>query len=325
MEGTPKTPILNLSFSGVRGNSPTSTPMPISMVDGAPRPRGLLDQPNEVLHMIIGFLPDVRFVNFVDEGGIKRNVSQYLVLAQVCQQLRRVVLAANFWQDPEFCFSDLVKGRALDGTDSSRPLDTKTIKVGGLIKALLEDENLLNSLKRKKSWTFDNVESLLIVVMSGAWLTESIEDIRLELKEWEQIPALKCLGFCGKIKRLDICDDSEDCKSVFDLDLISNCLPNIEKLIIDFNRHKGSLEDLGNLTELTLAHSHGLVEIRRERWSDLLPVSSRWTLRRLTIDKVYSVTDVLDNFSNLTHFTLFEPLNGNTVTTFKKLTNVTLY
>jgi len=50
----------------------------------------------------------IEFVKFVDEDGIKRNVSQYLVLAQVCRRLRRIVLAADFWQCPDFDFSDLV-------------------------------------------------------------------------------------------------------------------------------------------------------------------------------------------------------------------------
>ena len=63
--------------------------------------------------MIVGLVVEnhfakYRFVKFVDEDGVKRNVSQYLVVAQVCKQLRRVVLEADFWQDPDFYFSGLL-------------------------------------------------------------------------------------------------------------------------------------------------------------------------------------------------------------------------
>jgi len=36
----------------------------------APRSCNLLDQPNEVLQMIVGFVPEFIFVKFVDQDGM---------------------------------------------------------------------------------------------------------------------------------------------------------------------------------------------------------------------------------------------------------------
>ena len=106
--------------------------------------RGLLGQPIEILHMVVGYLPD-DVVKFVDDAGTKRKISQYLVLAQVCKRLRTVVLATDFWQDG-FCFSKLLEERKREGTDHSRAFFTQGIRVGGLLKLLLQDENFLNCL-----------------------------------------------------------------------------------------------------------------------------------------------------------------------------------
>jgi len=87
--------------------------MPSLIINNAPTSPGLLDQPNEVLHMIVSYLPDRSFIKFADEDGVRRRVHQYLVVAQVCQRLRTVVLQADFWLDPQI---PLFLHRSREGT-----------------------------------------------------------------------------------------------------------------------------------------------------------------------------------------------------------------
>jgi hypothetical protein len=291
-------------------------------------PSHLLDQPNEVLHMIVGFLPQDSYVKFVDQDGIKRKISQYLVLAQVCKRLRMVVLVADFWQDPDFSFLNLLEIEEAPRGHWARR-ERKKIKVGGLMKALLDDENVVNCLKRRKSWRFRDLQSLLILVTSASWFLQSTEEVQLCLPDRELRSSLTALSFCRQIKRLDInftddCEDLENDPFVhIDLDLIAECLPNVRKLKIEFGDCKGSLAGLKNLTDLALVF-RGDMAVSDDKWGCLLPLSSQNTLTSLTIDDVISIPVRLNSFSNLTYLTLGQ-LHEEIVTTLKYLTNVKLH
>lgn len=308
--------------------------MSTPIIDHAPPSRGLLDQPNEILHMIIGLLPTmIEFVKFVDEDGIKRNVSQYLVLAQVCRRLRRIVLAADFWQRPDFDFSDLVSDHEAE-RPRPRPgqvdygIALRGLRAGGLMKALLEDEELLNNFKRKKAWSFSENETLLMAMMSGSWFSQSIESLYLNLRHGEMLPALWTLRSCHQIKRLEITMISFGNKPTqMDLDLIPKCLPRLRRLKIDFQNFKGSLEGIENLTDLLIVCTEGPFELSNwSPWSPcVLPLTSRSTLRSLTLFGLFGLSDgILNNFSNLTHVTC-ESVEKTMIMTLRKLTNVQLH
>jgi len=288
------------------------------VLENSPRSCGLLDQPHEVLFLIVGFLPRYGFVKFVDEDGIKRNVSQYLVLAQVCERLRKVVLAADFWQESDFPFGSLV------GVYSAASF---AVRVGGLMKALLEDRNFVNSLKRRKEWVFDYVEPLLAVVMSGSWFWQGAESVTLQyFQDGEATSALKALSLCRQITQLCIAMRPFDMDyfGPLDLCLISECLPNLRKLTIEFNEFKGTLDGLTHLTNLKLSSAERHMEVIPEKWVDLIPLSSRSTLQSLNVGRLYSFTNILNNFSNLTHLTCGD-LNKDMITTLTTLTDVKLH
>jgi len=271
--------------------------------------------------MIVGLLPYNGFVKFVDEEGVKRNVSQCLVVAQVCRQLRRVVLAADFWQDHDFCFSELLEEREV----TSRAPFMEGIRVGGLVKALLDDANsdLVNCLKRRKSWHFDS-EVVLAMLVSRNWFAHSAEAIKLDMSEWQLIPALRALCLCPQILELEIrvnVPSEGNADRGLHLGVISQCLPNLQKLAIEFDNTEGSLEGLGNLTYLSLTGwAFDYPQI-----SQLLPLASRSTLKSLRIAMPFPVTtDILNNFSNLTHLTC-EELDSDLMTALKNITNVRLH
>jgi len=303
----------------------TMMAMSTPIMDHAPPSRGLLDQPNEVLHMIVGFLERIPFVKFVDEDGIKRKVSPYLVLAQVCMRLRRIVLAADFWQHPYFDFSDLTYHEADRGRRTDYAIALRGFRAGGLMKVLLEDEELLNNLKRKKAWLFIHIETVLMATMSGSWFLHSIESVGLQLLEGEMLPALRSLRSCHQIKQLKISMRGFNRKpGQMDLDLIPKCLPHLRHLEIDFSDFKGSLQGLENLTDLVVVCFSGPIHLN-DASSSVLPLTSRSTLRSLTLSWVFDLPDdILNKFSNLTHFTC-SSLQEDVVTTLSKLTNVKLH
>jgi len=268
-----------------------------------------------------------RFVKFVDEDGVKRNVSQYLVVAQVCKQLRRVVLEADFWQDPDFYFSDLLEERQLERDGQNRlshGISSHGVRVGGLVKALLDDEYLVNCLKRRRSWRFNDSEVLSVMVTSGSWFSLGAEAIVVDLWEWQAIHTLRLLSLCPQMVELEICVDnyhSENNVIGLDLGVISQCLPNLRKLEIEFSRYKGSLEGLGSLAALTVKSFN----FPRVQDSHFLPLASRSILKSLRIAIPFLVTtDTLNNFSNVTHLTC-EDLRTDLVQLLKILTNIRLH
>jgi len=299
--------------------------MPSSRVH--PPPVSLLDQPNEVLHMIVGYLPNPydysSFVKYVDEKGITRDVSQYLVLAHVCKRLRTVVQEADLWHDPEFCFSNLLAEREEREGDGDSPveMDTKAIRIAGLVKTLFDDEGWVNCFKKKKCWKFVTVESLIAVVISASSFLESVQ------LSWEDqcevMPSLMSLSRCRHLQQLEttfIPRTPPPRRSELDLALIQGYLPNLRKLSIGIDTsYRGSLQGLRNLTHLSLQYCNGLDILGA---GQLLPVASRSTLRSLTIDHV-DPSARLDLFSNLTCLSIGR-VSEEVLTTLRNLATVKL-
>jgi len=305
----------------------------ISKLFNAPRSCNLLDQPNEILHMIVGFLPTKVFVQFVDDDGIKRHASQYLVLAQVCKRLRRVVLAADFWKEPGFCFSHLLPHHQTElgagVLDPATPVTPLGVRAGRLMKALLDDEDLLDYVKKKTAWNFEVFEPFLWLAMSCSWFFQSIESVRLVLEGPEIVLALRCLCCCHRLKRLGLrrVGGISNNAGGFDKDLISKSLPHLQQLRLDCFNTRGSLEGLENLSDLSLLDLTGSINLSHDDWRTFLPLPSRWTLRSLTIDGIFTrdaFTEHLNNFFNLTHLTC-QWVNNGLIMTLQNLTNIKLH
>src|SRR5271156_577785 len=206
------------------------------IINNAPRSPGLLDQPNEVLQIIVGFLPKRSFIKFVGEDGVRRKVSQYLVVAQVCQRLRTAVLEADFWQDPDFAFYHLVARPRLPRPGI--PSVAHEMRVGGLARTLLDDVHFVQCLSRKKEWAFESIETLLTVALSGRWFFQNAETVNLDVDRNLNI-AMRSLSICRQLKRL-VVDCMWDRES--DLSLISEYLPNLTELhLLSIYAFKGSL------------------------------------------------------------------------------------
>ena len=290
--------------------------MPSLIINNAPPSPGLLDQPNEVLHMIVSYLPDRSFIKFTDEDGVRRRVHQYLVVAQACQRLRTVVLQADFWLDPKFHFSCIVHGKA-------RFLGLSTVAdeilEGGLLRALLGDDNFVRCLSRKTEWTFWSLGTLLTVVLSGSWFSQSTELVYL-YGHMHVNTALRSLSSCGQLRCL-ILDCLSLPRSTVDLSLISTFLPNLTQLhLLHILSFEGSLAKARNLTDLTV-----YIDTNRQADFDtLLPLASSSTLRKINYRRIPRLSSSLNSLSKLTHLRL-PPLSEEIVAGLRNLTNVQLH
>src|SRR5271154_266973 len=77
-----------------------------------PTPTSLiLSIPNEILHHILSFLPDLShgrpFIQF-QLNGEDYEASQMLVLRSVCRLFRAITAELDFWYDADFSFADLI-------------------------------------------------------------------------------------------------------------------------------------------------------------------------------------------------------------------------
>jgi len=277
------------------------------IINNAPRSPGLLDQPNEVLQMIVRIVSlNNTFVKFVDQNGEPRQLCQYLVLAQVCRRLRTVVLEADFWQDPDFDFSSLLLPSWQDS------FTVRGIREGGLVRALLDNVEFVRSLKRKKQWIFGKMETLLTVVMSGQWFYENAEAICLR-QQMDLDAALEALRVCRQVKILDLRPVWEK----FDLSLIARSFPNLEELhLLCAEVHEGSIEQLNAIRSLT-------IEGYQVKWDVLTPLRSVSTLTSLNCQRTASLPAFLDKFSNLTHLR-FGPPTVKMVEQLRRLLNIKL-
>jgi hypothetical protein len=120
--------------------------------------------PNEILHHILSFLPDLSrgepFVQY-HSNGKDHEVSQMVVLRSVCRHFRAITAELYFWYDVDFRFSDLT----LHSYDTF--LFIRHDKEKRFLKVLLTDANLVNSLGQcKKDWNFEILEGLMAVMES---------------------------------------------------------------------------------------------------------------------------------------------------------------
>jgi len=268
----------------------SSASMSSLIINNAPQSPGLLDQPNEVLQMIVRIVSlNNTFVKFVDQNGERRQLCQYLVLAQVCRRLRTVVLEADFWQDPDFDFSSLLPARQESSV-------VQGIREGGLVRALLDNVEFLRSLKRKKQWIFGKTETLLTVVMSGKWFYQNAEAIGLR-QQTDLDAALEALSLCRQVKILDLRPTWDQ----FDLSLIARSFPNLEELhLFCAELCEGSIDQLNAIRSLT-------IEGYEIDWDVLTPLRSVSTLTSLNCQGTESLPAFLDKFSNLTHLRFAPP------------------
>jgi hypothetical protein len=120
------------------------------------RHRHILDFPNELLHMIISYIPLRIIVLYSEENGRRRYVSQILILMSTCHCFRAFCYEIDFWLGEEFTISSL-----LPKIYSPQP---QMRCEWSLITALLNDERVFRVLAQRNQWTFTNEETMLLIL-----------------------------------------------------------------------------------------------------------------------------------------------------------------
>ena len=266
----------------------------------------ILSIPNEILHHILSFLPDLSrdepFVHYKSDGKDYR-VAQMLVPRSVCRKFRDITPKLDFWYDPDFLFADLATPESVGSF--MRPYYEQQF-----LKALFSDADLVDSLGRRKTdWRFESLEGVLAVIEYVPLFTENARTIYLEIvdsddadiRDPEMEPTtleivMDILSQCEHVTTLNIrLGDNVN------LDELAEAFPTLEVLnCSETNSYSGSLQELGRLRKLYL----GCWDDDVSTALSFLPLSSAETLTELTLDcrntdnSVFD-TDSLDAFVNL--------------------------
>jgi hypothetical protein len=267
-------------------------------------PPFILSIPNEVIHHILSFLPDLTrdqpFVHY-NSNGKDYAVAQMLVLRSVCRKFRAITAELDFWYDSEFLFADLAT--PVPFGEFMRPYYDQQF-----LKALFSDADFANSLGRRKTdWKFESIEGILAVIDGVPLFAENARALYLEILEHDEMRnlgsdpstvdiAIDLLSECENVTTLDI-----RLAENVDLDEIAEAFPSLEIFrCSEAEQHSGSLQELDRLRKLYI-----------NSWStdisttlSLLPLNSAKTLTELKLDggivgnSVFN-TDSLNVFVNL--------------------------
>jgi F-box domain len=266
----------------------------------------ILSIPNEILHHILSFLPDLSssepFVYYKADGKDYR-VAQMLVLRSVCRKIRDITPELDFWYDPDFLFADLATPEHIGSF--MRPYYEQQF-----LKALFSDAGLVESLGRRKTdWRFESLEGVLSVKEYIPLFTENARTLYLEIvdpdeediRDPEMEPtilqiAMDLLSECEHVTTLNIrLGDNVD------LDELAEAFPTLEVLnFSETNCYSGSLQELDHLRKLYL----GCWDDDISTALSFLPLNSAETLTELTlncrdVDNPVFHTGSLDAFVNL--------------------------
>jgi len=214
------------------------------------------------------------------------------VLRSVCRRFRYISAELDFWYQPGFRFTDLV---AYPGPTRVPfrviylPYQSSLRRVGeeGLLKLLLADANLADSLGRRKTeWVFEGLEGLIVVMQDvplfnqnartiGLWITEDISIPRAEPVD----TAIDMLAVCSRVTTLSICE----AWSVNLSGISSTKFPFLENLsCLDIHHtFDGSLDELSGLQTLHMRAPDRAEKTIRRPW---LPLQSTKTLTTLSLN-----------------------------------------
>jgi len=229
-----------------------------------------------------------------------------LVLRCVCRHFRTLTAELDFWYDPDFDFTDLIRPF---GDAVSWPL----YQEDKFLRALFSDANLVNSLgKRKTHWMFKSLEGLTAVLEGVPLFVQNARAIHLEIMghdspiKFNLDIAIRLLAACSQITEL-----STRLADTIDLSAIAASFPFLESLTCpETDSFCGSLEQLGHLHTLHLSAWSNPV-LRHEPW---LPLRSAETLNELNlrygpgVDSAFFNADSLGAFVNLKSLSI-HPLN----------------
>src|SRR5271170_5591237 len=271
-------------------SNPTPTPLILSI-------------PNEILHHILSFLPDLShsqpFIQF-QLNGEDYEASQMLVLRSVCRLFRAITAELDFWYDADFSFADLV-------SSSEHDLFVRHDQEERFLRVLFTDASLVESLGRRKTdWMFESLEGLMAVMEGVPLFIQNARTIYLEIMEDDEM-----LNSDIELSSLDIAIDTlAECSQITTLNIrladtvhliaIATSFPSLENLsCTETNHFHGSLQKLSRLQSLHIhIHTPGDDELTHP----LLPLRSAETLTRLNlsgIDFPFFDAEPLDAFINL--------------------------
>ena len=249
-----------------------------SMASTQNAPCLILNLPAEVLSAIFSSLPNPlttpkRWPKFNSLSPSKRLIIQpVLVVRQVCRRFRAVANDLLFWLDDNFELCSFVSNFQGPVRESS------------FLKAILNDQHLINSLGKRKNWRFSRFSSLCIVFKAVPLFRENVTGIALVDGNRGQRFKISGYSFKRLISILELCPHLQSLclqrLGNLDVDQISQVVPALNVLRISdgrLNSHvDASLDTLSNLRELSLNNVNGTLR-------PALPTLSAPTLKVLEI------------------------------------------
>jgi hypothetical protein len=245
------------------------------------------------------------FVEFTSDDK-HYQISQILVLRQVCHLFRILSTSLLLWTERDITFGSLIRG---PGCDHPNQVRVQLEKEAGFLKALFEDEFLVNTVSCKRiHWTFDSLAELRIIIQYIPGFKDNVRSIELELWHGEGKgyldnltdlqdvnDAFAALSACSCVTTLSITMASE-----INLDLITALFPSLETLVLsDVCTCSGSLQGLGHLDQLTFLAIH---DVDISETMRLLPLSSAQTITHLDLEFRGEVNNPWFNFEPLCSF-----------------------
>ena len=246
--------------------------------------------------------------------------SDILSVRATCRAFRAISSTLKFWYDEHFCFSQLIPPR-ISSLGKFEALEHET-RTRGLLNCLNADQALMETMGRKRAWSFRTVPTLVAVAQSIPSFQLHITSLYYEAYGPEFISEATCplpsinfgftyLALCPNMRTLLISDENGDVS----LDLITSSCPSLKKLELYCNvGYSGSLRGLCGLEELVV-WDYRLDEKSPTR-QNLLPIDSAFSLKNLNLSYIYGPSkNIYDSkfisaFTNLSSFTIL-PLCDN--------------
>jgi hypothetical protein len=256
--------------------------------------RTLHDLPNEVLRIVVSYVPDTHNT-FRDVNGTITNLiieSPFFALMSVSRRFRMIALEDYRWFDQDFRFERLVTWRP------SLPANRHhTMK---FVQALLDNEHLRDFLSRKTHWTITGFDLFSLLVINLPEFLRTVRAVTLDVG----------LATESMIDRLSLIHQLTELylprpNYTVDLEAIDSACPMLENLHLGrMDLFTSPLNSMANLRKLRI---DGIPEFP---FADgLIPHDSAATLTSLTLMEFHRIEeDLLDGpgFSEFRHLTHLE-------------------
>ena len=267
----------------------------------------ILKLPNEVLSDVLSNViltsPDrYRHQNKVSD-------SPFYAVRAVCRRFRAVVAELPLWCQPDFDILTL-KPYDLTGDDS---------EFVQFLRSLCTDGDIVRTLQKRTHWRRIITIEMLETLMNGIPLfNKTVQSMQLYLRDQPDpspspfVHTMSLLRMCHCLTSLFLCflgpdrfGEPPESRHSMNLDVLSQSLPTLEKLHIDWSLYliSGSV----SIKHLREMHFQGGSAIERpaNNAPNLLPIRSALTLQKLSLSRwplvkgLYNHT-ALDCFVNVT-------------------------